>query len=206
MSPPLQDLRLTEVKPARPLLSVQRAARAKCVTELGRGRGRSGIPAGAHPEPALCLGSIHWPGAHLQPGRSTWSCCRRFSSSSWNGSCWNPTPSLRGRLARLGNPRKPILKPNKPLILADHVGERRREKGEATCITEMSMMMACWKQNEFRDEACKKEIRDFFDCASRAEAARKMRSIQEDLGQLGSLPPRKLNKLLQRFPNKPHVS
>lgn len=67
-------------------------------------------------------------------------------------------------------------------------------------------MMACWKQNEFRDEACKKEIRDFFDCASRAEAARKMRSIQEDLGQLGSLPPRKLNKLLQRFPNKPHVS
>lgn len=31
------------------------------------------------------------------------------------------------------------------------------------------MMMACWKQNEFRDEACKKEIRDFFDCASRAE-------------------------------------
>ena len=89
MSPPLQDLRLTEVKPARPLLSVQRAARAKCVTELGRGRGRSGIPAGAHPEPALCLGSIHWPGAHLQLGRSTWSCCRRFSSSSWNGSCWN---------------------------------------------------------------------------------------------------------------------
>ena len=30
-------------------------------------------------------------------------------------------------------------------------------------------MMACWKQNEFRDEACKKEIQDFFDCASRAE-------------------------------------
>lgn len=30
-------------------------------------------------------------------------------------------------------------------------------------------MMACWKQNEFRDEACRKEIQDFFDCASRAE-------------------------------------
>lgn len=39
------------------------------------------------------------------------------------------TPSLRGRLARLGNPRKPILKPSKPLILANRVGERRREKG-----------------------------------------------------------------------------
>ncbi|XP_073096917.1 small ribosomal subunit protein mS37 isoform X1 [Manis javanica] len=82
------------------------------------------------------------------------------------------TPSLRGRLARLGNPRKPILKPNKPLILANRVGERRREKGEATCITEMSVMMACWKQNEFRDEACRKEIQEFFDCASRAEVTK----------------------------------
>lgn len=31
------------------------------------------------------------------------------------------------------------------------------------------MMMACWKQNEFRDEACRKEIQDFFDCSSRAQ-------------------------------------
>nr|XP_004657984.1 coiled-coil-helix-coiled-coil-helix domain-containing protein 1 [Jaculus jaculus] len=116
------------------------------------------------------------------------------------------TPSLRGRLVRLGNPRKPVLKPNKPLILADRVGNRRREKGEATCITEMSVMMACWKQHEFRDEACRKEIQDFFDCASRAQEARRMRSIQESLGQSGSLPPHKMNKLLNKFPNKPHLS
>ncbi|XP_055131717.1 small ribosomal subunit protein mS37 [Symphalangus syndactylus] len=116
------------------------------------------------------------------------------------------TPSLRGRLARFGNPRKPVLKPNKPLILANRVGERRREKGEATCITEMSVMMACWKQNEFRDEACRKEIQSFLDCATRAQEARKMRSIQETLGESGSLPPNKLNKLLQRFPNKPRLS
>ncbi|XP_076980493.1 small ribosomal subunit protein mS37 [Tamandua tetradactyla] len=116
------------------------------------------------------------------------------------------TPSLRGRLARLGNPRRPVLKPNKPLILANRVGERRREKGEATCITEMSVMMACWKQNEFRDEACRKEIQEFFNCASKAEATRKMRPIQETLGEFRSLPPNKLNKLIQRFPNKPYVS
>lgn len=30
-------------------------------------------------------------------------------------------------------------------------------------------MMACWKRNEFRDEACRKEIQAFFDCASKAE-------------------------------------
>ncbi|XP_075389724.1 small ribosomal subunit protein mS37 [Tenrec ecaudatus] len=116
------------------------------------------------------------------------------------------TPSLRGRLARLGNPRKPVLKPNKPLVLANVIGERRREKGEATCITEMSMMMACWKLNEFHDQPCRKEIQDFFDCASRAEAARKMKSIQDTLGESGNLSPKKLNKLLQMFPNKPHVS
>ncbi|XP_049711043.1 coiled-coil-helix-coiled-coil-helix domain-containing protein 1 [Elephas maximus indicus] len=114
--------------------------------------------------------------------------------------------SLPGRLVRLGNSRKPILKPNKPLILADRIGERCREKGEATCITEMSVMMACWKQNEFRDEACIKEIQDFFDCVSRTEAARKMRSIQYTLGQAQSLHPKKVNQLLKRFPNKPHVS
>ncbi|XP_012615642.1 small ribosomal subunit protein mS37 [Microcebus murinus] len=116
------------------------------------------------------------------------------------------TPSLRGRLARLGNPRRPVLKPNKPLILANRVGERRRERGEATCITEMSVMMACWKQNEFRDDACRKEIQSFFDCASKAQEARRMRSIQETLGESGSLPPKKLNKLLQRFPNKSNLS
>ncbi|XP_049645204.1 coiled-coil-helix-coiled-coil-helix domain-containing protein 1 [Suncus etruscus] len=113
-------------------------------------------------------------------------------------------PSLRGRLARLGTSRKPVLKPNKPLILADRVGERRRERGEATCITEMSVMMACWKQNEFRDDACRNEIQNFFDCASKAEAARKMRSTQ-DTSESGNLPPKKMNVLLQRFPNKPHV-
>ncbi|XP_014393894.1 PREDICTED: coiled-coil-helix-coiled-coil-helix domain-containing protein 1 [Myotis brandtii] len=79
----------------------------------------------------------------------------------------------------------------------------RCDPAEATCITEMSVMMACWKQNEFRDEACRKEIQDFFDCASKAEAARKMRSIQ---GEYGNLPPQKVNMLLQRFPNKSHLS
>ncbi|XP_032112319.1 coiled-coil-helix-coiled-coil-helix domain-containing protein 1 [Sapajus apella] len=116
------------------------------------------------------------------------------------------TPSLRGRLARPWNSRKPVLKPNKPLILANRVGEQRREKGEATCITEMSVMMACWKQNEFRDDACRKEIQGFLDCAARAQEARKMRSIQQTLGESGGLPPKKLNKLLQRFPNKPYLS
>lgn len=43
--------------------------------------------------------------------------------------CKMATPSLRSRLARFANPGKPVLKPNKPLILANSVGNRRREKG-----------------------------------------------------------------------------
>lgn len=30
-------------------------------------------------------------------------------------------------------------------------------------------MMACWKQNDFNDTACAKEIQMFYDCVARAE-------------------------------------
>nr|XP_020861688.1 alpha-(1,3)-fucosyltransferase 11-like isoform X1 [Phascolarctos cinereus] len=72
---------------------------------------------------------------------------------------------------------------------------------EATCISEMSLMMACWKQNEFSDTICSKEIEDFFDCASKAEAERKQKAKQELLGSSGNLTPKQTNKLLGRFPN-----
>ncbi|XP_070083677.1 small ribosomal subunit protein mS37 isoform X1 [Equus przewalskii] len=102
------------------------------------------------------------------------------------------TPSLRGRLARLGNARKPILKPNKPLILTNRVGERRRERG--------GEQLEPWRpQSGSRRGAGGGWGED-------RKAARKMRSIQENLGESGSLPPKKINNLLQRFPNKPYVS
>lgn len=40
---------------------------------------------------------------------------------------------------------------------------------EASCLTEMALMMACWKTNEFSDHACAKEITTFFECAAKAE-------------------------------------
>ncbi|XP_043837578.1 coiled-coil-helix-coiled-coil-helix domain-containing protein 1 [Dromiciops gliroides] len=115
------------------------------------------------------------------------------------------TPSLRGRLARLSNAKRPVLKPNKPLMLANRVGMGRREVGEATCVTEMSLMMACWKQNEFSDTVCAKEIKDFFDCASKAEAERKQKAKHELLGPSGNLTPKQTNKLLGRFPNISYI-
>nr|XP_032624596.1 coiled-coil-helix-coiled-coil-helix domain-containing protein 1 [Chelonoidis abingdonii] len=76
-----------------------------------------------------------------------------------------------------------------------------RGLGEATCTTEMSLLMACWKQNEFNDAACAKEIQTFYDCVAKADVERKERLKQESLGQMGTLSPKTVNKLLRRFPN-----
>lgn len=39
---------------------------------------------------------------------------------------------------------------------------------EATCITEMSVMMACWKQSNFVDSLCSNEISAFYTCVEKA--------------------------------------
>uniref|UniRef100_A0A5F8GS45 Uncharacterized protein n=1 Tax=Monodelphis domestica TaxID=13616 RepID=A0A5F8GS45_MONDO len=99
-------------------------------------------------------------------------------------------PSLQGRPAHLGNAKRPMLKPNTPLVLAKGVGAGRRELGEATCTTEMSLMM---------------EIEDFTSRASKAEAERKQKAKQEYLGSSGNLTPKQTNKLLSRFPNISYI-
>ncbi|XP_032550545.1 coiled-coil-helix-coiled-coil-helix domain-containing protein 1 [Chiroxiphia lanceolata] len=101
--------------------------------------------------------------------------------------------------------RPPTLRPPRPLALADKVANRREQGGEATCITEMSVMMACWKQNDFNDAACAEEIRVFYDCVAKAEKQR--RSQNEDaLSSRGNLPSSKVNKLLRRFPQIRHYT
>ncbi|XP_054652931.1 coiled-coil-helix-coiled-coil-helix domain-containing protein 1 [Dunckerocampus dactyliophorus] len=95
---------------------------------------------------------------------------------------------------------KPVLKPNKPLILKDGVANRKPKKGEATCVTELSVMMACWKQNNFVDSLCSKEMGDFHKCVQKTRAARKDTSGQTTLSG-GHLPPKQATTLLKRYPN-----
>uniref|UniRef100_A0A8C9F1R9 Coiled-coil-helix-coiled-coil-helix domain containing 1 n=1 Tax=Pavo cristatus TaxID=9049 RepID=A0A8C9F1R9_PAVCR len=95
--------------------------------------------------------------------------------------------------------RPPAVRPTRPLVLADKVANRREVAGEATCLTEMSVMMACWKQNDFNDKACAEEIRTFYDCVARAE--RKEKKDEYTLSLKGSIPSSKVNRLLRRFPN-----
>uniref|UniRef100_A0A8C5QY71 Coiled-coil-helix-coiled-coil-helix domain containing 1 n=1 Tax=Leptobrachium leishanense TaxID=445787 RepID=A0A8C5QY71_9ANUR len=131
--------------------------------------------------------------------------------------------SLQNKVAKLLSRRggKPLLKPNRALVLADRVANRKLGLGEASCVTEMSVMMACWKQNAFGDAACSNEIDAFFTCAKKAQtvllnnnnngfnypaprlsdilADRKSGLDQEP--QAGRYPPKQINQLLKRFPN-----
>ncbi|XP_031597959.1 coiled-coil-helix-coiled-coil-helix domain-containing protein 1 isoform X2 [Oreochromis aureus] len=72
------------------------------------------------------------------------------------------------RLLR-GQNGKPVLKPNRALVLKDAVANRKPKKGEASCITEMSVLMACWKQNNFVDSLCSNEINSFYMCVEKAQ-------------------------------------
>ncbi|XP_078499353.1 LOW QUALITY PROTEIN: small ribosomal subunit protein mS37 [Lissotriton helveticus] len=112
--------------------------------------------------------------------------------------------TLQARVAYLlsGRHGKPALTSTRELALADKVANRKGLLGEATCLTEMSMMMACWKQNSFNDNVCAKEIQAFFTCAAAAKAKRKAGKNAES--QSGHLPPNKVNLLLRRFPNIKH--
>ncbi|MEQ2232742.1 hypothetical protein ILYODFUR_014556 [Ilyodon furcidens] len=95
---------------------------------------------------------------------------------------------------------KPVLKPNRPLVLKDSVANRKPKKGEASCITEMSLLMACWKQNNFVDGLCSNEIHSFYTCVQKTQATKKNMSEQGDITG-GRLSPKQATTLLRRFPN-----
>ncbi|XP_008279743.1 small ribosomal subunit protein mS37 [Stegastes partitus] len=99
-----------------------------------------------------------------------------------------------------GHNGKPVLKPNKALALRDAVANRKLKKGEATCVTQMSVLMACWKQNNFVDNLCSNEINTFYICVAKAQAAMKNKSEQRNI-QSGPLPPKQATGLLKRYPN-----
>ncbi|XP_069466784.1 small ribosomal subunit protein mS37 [Ambystoma mexicanum] len=112
--------------------------------------------------------------------------------------------TLQARVIYLmsGRRGKPALTSKRELALADRVANRKGRLGEATCLTEMSMMMACWKQNAFSDSVCGKEIQAFFTCSAEAEAQRRAGKNSES--ETGRLPPNQVNQLLRRFPNIKH--
>ncbi|XP_047459204.1 coiled-coil-helix-coiled-coil-helix domain-containing protein 1 [Mugil cephalus] len=99
-----------------------------------------------------------------------------------------------------GKNGKPVLKPNRALVLKDVVANRKPKKGEATCVTEMSVLMACWKQNDFVDGLCSNEISNFYTCVNKAAAQMKSEKNKTQVGG-GGLTPKQATTLLKRYPN-----
>uniref|UniRef100_A0A6J0TIF8 Small ribosomal subunit protein mS37 n=1 Tax=Pogona vitticeps TaxID=103695 RepID=A0A6J0TIF8_9SAUR len=88
-----------------------------------------------------------------------------------------------------------------PLALADKIRRPPQYSQEPECLTEMSLMMACWKQNEFSDIACAEEIQTFLRCSSESEARRKEKMKREAMGQTGHFNLQEVNQILKEFPN-----
>lgn len=154
-----------------------------------------------------------------EPGESSGIICvfLVFSaewSSAWNsprdtdplsssaGNMANSSFQIPDKVSRLMSRQngRPVLRPNRPLSLRDAVANRRPHKGEATCITEMSVMMACWKQNNFVEDLCSNEIQAFYSCVHKAQAALTNKSDLTGL-EAGRLLPKQATTLLKRYPN-----
>ncbi|TRY68134.1 hypothetical protein DNTS_030015 [Danionella cerebrum] len=103
--------------------------------------------------------------------------------------------TINDKVARLmcKSKGKHALKTKKPLVLLNTIGYVKSDKGDATCLTEMSFMMACWKENEFQNSACSKEIASFYTCVKEANA--------QAPGKGDRLLTKEINTLLRRFPN-----
>ncbi|XP_035518961.1 coiled-coil-helix-coiled-coil-helix domain-containing protein 1 [Morone saxatilis] len=84
---------------------------------------------------------------------------------------------------------RPVLKPNRTLALRDSVANRKQKKGGS-----------CWKQHTFADEPCSYEMKSFFTCVEKAQAAMKNKTDQTSMkGE--RLPPKVAITLLKRYPN-----
>ncbi|KAM9327159.1 small ribosomal subunit protein mS37 [Gastrophryne carolinensis] len=108
---------------------------------------------------------------------------------------------MQAKVAKLLSRRfgKPVLQPKMALALSDKVSNRKVKLTEASCVSEISVLMACWKEHAFNDKLCSEEIKVFYKCVAEAQAARKA-GIHQELPS-GWLAPNKVNRLLRQYPN-----
>lgn len=90
--------------------------------------------------------------------------------------------------------------------LRNRIAETRDKVGSDTsCLQEMNRVMDCFKQQDFNESKCAKEILSFNICVEKAkvtvEAMKKASS--EELGTGGPVGSKKINKLLRMYPQPP---
>lgn len=92
-----------------------------------------------------------------------------------------------------------------PLQLKPGVSGKGDKVSEVCCLQEMSVMFACFKSNEFNQQACSKEIQSFQKCYLNNLESKKTKKERELKGVLTPgekrLSHKQLNLLLSKFPN-----
>ncbi|KAJ8934128.1 hypothetical protein NQ314_013587 [Rhamnusium bicolor] len=108
-------------------------------------------------------------------------------------------------LAR-GNPKEPVpFQEILPLKLKPRVSGKGDKTSEVCCIYEMSVMLSCFKDNEFNQSLCSKEIEAFKKCYTNNLETKKAKKEKEAKCMLTpgekSLSHKQINLLLRKFPN-----
>ncbi|XP_018561759.1 coiled-coil-helix-coiled-coil-helix domain-containing protein 1 [Anoplophora glabripennis] len=109
-------------------------------------------------------------------------------------------------LAR-GNPKEPVpFQEILPLKLKPVVSGKGDKSSDVCCVHEMSIMLSCFKENEFNQSLCSKEIEMFKTCYKNHMDTKRLKKAKEAKGILTpgekSLSHKQINVLLKQFPNK----
>ncbi|XP_074648559.1 small ribosomal subunit protein mS37-like [Tubulanus polymorphus] len=92
--------------------------------------------------------------------------------------------------------------PALPLQLADKVSSRGDPRNKPICIHDLSVLLSCWKSNDYNQSLCSKELQTFNKCWDDAIAAAmaKRKNPTEQTQSDGKLSKHQVNNLLKRFP------
>ncbi|XP_017768519.1 PREDICTED: coiled-coil-helix-coiled-coil-helix domain-containing protein 1 [Nicrophorus vespilloides] len=109
--------------------------------------------------------------------------------------------AARGARKETSVPYQEIL----PLKLKQRVSGKGDNSSDVCCIQEMSLMLACFKLNEFDQSLCSKEVQNFSKCyQGHLQTKQKQKEMDEKgILRMGerNLSHKQLNKYLRKFPN-----
>ncbi|XP_066960593.1 small ribosomal subunit protein mS37 [Macrobrachium rosenbergii] len=91
-----------------------------------------------------------------------------------------------------------------PISLRDHVSGKSDKQKNVACIQELSVMLACLKDNDFSDSRCFKEINALKSCNEKYMNSERLKKLQDRTSELTpyekNLSHKHLNHLLKKYP------
>lgn len=91
-----------------------------------------------------------------------------------------------------------------PLKLKNKVSGKGDNTSEIYCLYEMSVLLACFKSNEYNQKVCSKEIENFQQCYNESVKTKQGKKEKEAKGILipgeKKLSSKQVNTLLRKFP------